>query len=412
MPERVQQPATELSNKLFNATVLIASLGYLIDMFDMFLYNMNRVKSLTDLGLSGDALTQAGLTISNWQMGGFLVGALIWGITADRFGRKFALFPSILLYSLGSLACAFVQDIQLYGILRFVTALGLAGELGTGVALITEKLNAAKRGYGVITFISLGYIGVIFAGICTETVDWRTAYIIGGIAGLALLLTRTLVGESHLFTTSLSQEASRGNLWLVLKNPQSLGYYVGGILLIATGVFLPQVLWTLSPEIAKAMQVTGTVKASVMIALGMITGIIGNITVIYLSEKWRSRKKATMPFLILGAVSLSIYLIWQPTNLITFYAVNVAMGLVFGIWTITALWAAEHFGTNIRATVASTTPNFARALTIPMNLAYVAFKPWGTVYAISIIGAIVYGLALIGWYLMRETHGRDLNYVE
>ncbi len=400
-----------LSDKIFNATVLVTSLGYLVDMFDMFLYNMNRVKSLTDLGLSGDSLTSAGLLISNFQMGGFLVGAYLWGVLADKIGRKKGLFASILLYSIGSLYSAFVHSVDSYAIARFLSGMGLAGELGAGIALLTEKLDARHRGIGVMIFISSGYLGVVLAGMCTELLPWRTAYILGGIGGLALFLTRMFLGESEMFSTLPTENKIRGGLIHIFRRLDYFKYYLGGILLLTPAVFIPQLVWTLSPEIGKAMHIMD-VKASIVTAAGFGCAIIGDLLAAGLSEILRSRKQATVTFLIMAAAIFFSFLVWPPQSLTTFYIYNGVLGLMQGCWVVTCGWAAEHFGTNIRATVATTTPNFARGLTIPMNLAFVALKPLGILSAIGMIGAVVFGLALLGWCGLRETYGRDLNYVE
>lgn len=401
-----------LSSKLFNATVLVASLGYMVDMFDFFLYNMNRVKSLTDLGLSGDALTSAGIIVSNWQQGGFLVGAILWGILADKFGRKFALFPSILVYSIGSLACAFITHVEWYGPLRFLTAVGLAGELGTGMTLIVETMQSNKRGHGAMLFMGSGLVGVVLAGLCSEDISWRTSYLIGGIAGLLLLFARASLAESGLFKTSLNQKVVRGSFMPILKHPKMLWQYICGILLLVPGSFVPQIILTLSPEIAKAMQVTEPVRANVVLGGAYGFGILGYIFGAKLTEQFGSRKNAVFLFWFLSVICFVVFMILRPQNLYVFYGMCILLGMVSPIWALGALWGTEQFGTNIRATVSSTTPNFSRAMVIVMNLSLVALKPLGMLNAISIIGAAIFTISLIGWLGLRETYGKDLNYVD
>jgi len=401
-----------LSHKIFDVTVLIASFGYFIDMFDFFLYNMLRVNSLSDMGLSGDTLTQAGLMISNWQMGGILVGACLWGILGDKIGRKKGLLASILVYSLGSILNAFVSSPETYAAARFITALGLAGEIGAGIALITERLAPHVRGYGVMVFLCCGYIGVVVAGLSAELLPWRMDYIIGGVMGFGILFTRVFLKESALFQSMLTQTVTHGGFMPLLRRPKHALYFICGICLMMTATFTPQILWTLSPEIGKAMGLMAPIKASTVLMIGFSSGIVMDLLSQWLSEKFKSRKKATLVFLILSSVSFIAYLLWPHQTYVSFLIFNALLGFTFGVWLVTATWAAEHFGTNIRATVATTTPSFSRAATVVMNLAYGGLKIHGAVEAIAVIGAVIFGLALLGWLGLRETYGRDLDYVE
>ena len=401
----------QFSNKIFDVTVLIAALGYFIDMFDFFMYNMLRVRSLSDMGLSGDALTQAGLMISNWQAAGILVGAVLWGILGDKIGRKKGLLASILVYSLGSLLTAFVNSPETYAASRFFTAIGLAGEIGAGITLIVERLSPKLRGYGVMIFLSAGYIGVVVAGLSAELLPWRVDYIIGGVMGLAILLTRTFLPESKLFLNLADKKITRGGFMPLLRQPRHLMYFLCGIALMMTCTFVPQVVWTLSPEIGKAMGVQEPVKASTILMIGFTCGILIDLTAQFLSEKLKSRKKATILFLILSIGSFGAYLLWPHQTMTSFIIFNAMQAFTYGVWLITATWAAEHFGTNIRATVATTTPSFSRAMTVVMNLSYGGLKGYGAVVAVGVIGAVIFALALLGWLGLRETWGKDLDYV-
>ena len=402
----------QLAYNILNVTVILASLGYFLDFFDMFLFNILRVKSLTDLGFSGDALTQAGLFVSNCQYGGILVGAYISGIMGDRIGRKRALFLSIIVYSLGSIASALVHDVTMYGIARFATGVGIAGELGSGVTLILERLRSESRGYGVMAFISMGFLGSIVAGVLVSFIPWRAAYMVGGLLGLCLLALRALLLESGMFKSMEGRQMTRGGLKLILRDPRKLKIYLCLILIMAVDVFVPQIIFTLSPELGKAMGVVEPIQASIAVAVGMSGQIIGDLIAMYASERLRSRKKAVGIFLLLSIVIFIKYLFWPVHTAFGFYILTGFMGLAAGVWVIGAAWAAEQFGTNIRATVATTVPNFARGLTIPMNLAYGALKGHGALKAAGIIGAAIFALAAIGWTQLSETYGRDLDYFE
>jgi MFS family permease len=404
--------STTLSRKIFDVTVIITGLGYFIDMFDMFLFNMMRVTSLTELGLSGPALTDAGLFISNCQMMGFLVGAYLSGVLGDRVGRKTSLFVSIIIYSFGSFASGFVEDVNTYALIRFITGLGLAGELGAGLTLIIEKLAPNRRGVGAMIFITLGFLGALCSGLLAETVYWRTAYMIGGIAGFVLLLLRAFLMESGMYENMPRQNIIRGGLRLIFKKPVLLKQYIGAIFILASYVFIPQILWTLSPEIGKSLGIQEPIKASIVTAIGFSCVVFSDVLASMLSEWLKSRKKAVLILWIIGCVCFLKYWLMPPQTVMEFYITSASMGLGFGAWVVTAAWAAEHFGTNIRATAATTIPNFARALTIPMNLAYGYLKVIDAFAAALYIGWIIFGLAFLGWLWLSETYGKDLDYIE
>ncbi len=400
-----------LTRGVINFTVIIASLGYFVDFFDLLLFNITRVKSLTDLGLSGDALTQSGLFISNCQYGGILLGAYISGLMADKLGRKKALLFSIILYSLGSYACAFVNDVTTYGIARFITGVGIAGELGAGVTLILEKLRSESRGYGVMIFICMGLLGALSASLITEVVPWRHAYIIGGTMGLALLTLRGFLSEPEMFTR-LDQELPRGGLSLIMKNASLRKRYICAILFVLPAVFLQQILNTLSPEIGKAIGIAEPIKANITFAVSLCFGFVADIAAIWLSERLKSKQKAAAVFIAIAALLFTKYVFWPPHDAFNFYIVAGMMGFTSGIWVLGASWAAEQFGVNIRATAATTIPNFARGFTIPMNIAYGHLKIHGPLNAVGIIGFVLFTLAFIGWRGLSETHGKNLDYYE
>lgn len=397
---------------VFKTTVLVTGLGYLVDMYDLFLFNVVRVQSLTDMGLSGDALTNAGIFVANSQMAGLLLGAFLWGTMSDRIGRKPGLFASILVYSLGSLLCATIHNVNFYGLARFITGLGLAGELGSGLALIAEGLAAEKRGTGIMIFMGLGFAGVVSAALGSEFLSWRHMYVLGGLAGLGILGLRVLISESTLFRQSSNLQVLRGRFRLILCHPQKFLIYIAGIMLVTPTVFIPQILWTLSPEIGKAMGIVDPVKANIVLAIGYCSVMLGDIAASALSEWLKSRKKATLICLVLGIVVFTLFILHRPNTLIQFYACNALLGLTFGVWVVGGAWAAEQFGTNIRATVTTTMPSFCRATAIPMNLAFRQLKVIGPLPAITVIGSVVFLLSSLSWLVLKETYGKNLDFLE
>ncbi|MDR3424421.1 MAG: MFS transporter [Alphaproteobacteria bacterium] len=406
-------PPLLLTTKILNATVIVTALGYLVDMYDFLIFNVTRTESLSALHLSGDALTNAGLFIGNGQLFGLLVGSYLWGVLGDKFGRKSCLFASILTYSLAALYCSAVQTVDHYALGRFLAGVGVAGELGVGLTLISEKLAPDRRGYGVAFFLVLGICGVLLAALATEELSWRKAYFVGGIAGLVLLLARVLVFESGMYAEMAKRVATRGGLKIIFWNPQLLRKYIAAIFLVAPCTFIPQIVWTLSPEIAQAQGITEPIKAGLTLTLGFAGGLFGALFACLISEKMGSRKKAIIASIVLGVIVFLKYLLWIPGSREEFYITNGLLGLSFGIWMIGGASIAEQVGTNVRATVATTVPNFARALVIPMNLLFGLIKPlYNSQVAVGVIGLIVFAAAFWGWMNIDETYGKDINYEE
>ncbi len=407
--------AADQSNKsesLLSATVVVTALGYMIDMFDLFAFNMVRVKSLTDLGLQGKALTDAGLNVSNCQWAGLLIGAYCSGVLSDRIGRKKSLLAAIIVYSIGSILSGCAVNEATYGIARFITGLGLAGELGSGVTLIAESYKGRKRGIGVMIFIVLGFIGVLLAAAIANQCPWRQVYLAGGIAGALLVFTRTLLPESKLYLNLSSEKVKRGGLGLLLQRPALARKYLSAISLQLPLIFIPQIIWTLSPELAVAKGLTAPVQAQLVLLIGFSCVIISDLLATSLSELLKSRSKATLCFLIVGLPAFLGYLAYPAHTAFEFYVCNGLLGLTFGIWVIAATWVAENFGTDIRGTVATTVPNFTRASTILLNIIFGTFKEHDPLLVVGIMGCCIYGLSLLGWFGLEETWGRELEFTE
>ena len=413
--ERVRRkliPFIMSSKSLLSATVTVTALGYFIDMFDLFSFNMVRVQSLRDLGVSADALTQVGLNVANCQWAGLLIGAYASGVLSDKVGRKKSLIIAIIVYSLGSLLSGCVQEPMLYGFSRFLTGLGLAGELGSGVTLISEKYEGRKRGIGVMIFIVLGFAGVLAASLVTSMLSWRHVYVAGGVAGGLLLLTRTFLPESKLFLDIDRTKAKLGGLSFLWRRKDLARKYFSAILLQLPLIFIPQIIWTLSPELGVAKGLAKPIHAPTVLLLGFTCVIISDLIATALSETLKSRKKGTLAFLIAGCPAYLLYLLIPEPTEFMFYACNGLLGLTFGIWVIAATWVTENFGTNIRATVATTVPNFTRATTILLNLIFGAWKGHDPLTLVAVMGVVIYGLSFVGWVGLKETWGANLDFIE
>lgn len=395
-------------------TIIVASLGYFVDVFDLLLFSIVRVQSLKDLGVAEANLMPLGIYLINVQMAGLLIGGILWGIWGDKLGRVSVLFGSILMYSLANIANGFVTTVDQYAILRFIAGIGLAGELGAGVTLASELLPRNWRGIGTTFIASIGVAGAVFAVVVAELTDWRTAYIIGGCMGLCLLVLRLQVKESSLFKIMKlkKKEISRGNLLLLLK-PRLLKKYIAVILVGAPLWAVVGLLITFSPEFAKDFGMTDIPKAGTSVMFCYIGLVIGDTFSGLLSQFLRSRKKAVALFLIMTGGFSCLYA-WGPhTSLDVFYTLCLLLGIGVGYWAMFVQMGAEQFGTNIRATAATSIPNMVRGSVIFSTFAFTALKPELGVTNAGL--AVVFGLLILAFIALgslKETFNDDLDYLE
>lgn len=393
--------------------VIVASLGYLVDMYDLFLFTIVRVDSLTDLGYSGDQLLDYGINLLNLQMFGLLVGGLFWGILGDKKGRLSVLFGSILIYSLANIANGFVQTYEQYAILRFIAGVGLAGELGAGITLVTEILPKKIRGYGTTLVATMGVLGAMLAFGIAETFDWRVSYWIGGALGLALLVMRVRVFESGLFVKSTEKNVARGNVLILFNNRERFLKYLKSIVIGFPIWFVVAILITFSPELAKAIGVITPIEAGVAVLLSFGAQTIGNVVSGVLSQYFQSRRKVIGIFIIMSFFFSVLYLLLPTTSVTSFYILCALLGFSNGYWTLFITVAAELFGTNIRATVATTVPNFVRGAVIPITTMFMLMRAdVGIIYSALIVGTVTTILALWALRTLPETFHKDLDYYE
>ena len=390
-------------------TVIITGLGYFVDMYDLFLFNVVRVQSLKDLGVTGDAITSIGVEILYMQMIGLLLGAIVWGILSDKLGRKVCLFSSILIYSLATLACGFVEDTSTYGWLRFISGFGLAGEVGMGITLITEHMDSKRRGMGVALFAAMGFLGILAASIASETLFWRDAYILGGVAGLILLFTRTLLSESPMFQALNEKTHNRGNFKIILFNPELRKRYFCTILAAAPIPFMV-IIYTFAAEIGAAMGISEPLKVSIAGGCFQVFLIISDIFCSAYSDKIRSRKKVIHYVKLACFLVLLAFLILPKQTAFEFYFFICLFGLTLGYWVLINTIAAEQFGTNIRATVATTIPNFVRSFSIVFAVAFQLLRQVDVTFALAVIGITVFTISIVAMRGIEETYGKNLDY--
>lgn len=401
---------SDLSSVL-NLTVIVAGLGYFVDLFDITVYGVVRLSSLQDIGLTDPAeLLSSGVLIYNMQMLGMMIGGVLWGVLADRKGRLSVLFASIILYSAANLANAFVTSVEAYALCRFLGGLGLAGELGAAVTLVAESLPVEKRGLGTTIVATLGMLGIIAAAFFGQLVPWRYAFATGGVLGLALLLTRIKISESKLFTER--SRTRQGDLRLLLTKNRMVRF----IACIAVGIpiyYTTGVLFTFAPELASGLGIEGPVSAGNAILFGSIGLTTGDLTSGLLSQFVRSRKRAVGLSLAAGLALLIAFCLGTRLTPEWLYGLCLLIGITVGYWAVLITMAAEQFGTNIRATVATTVPNFVRGSAMLATTSFAVLKMHLAVsMAALIVGAACFGIALVALTFLDETFSRDLDYEE
>ncbi len=399
---------------LLNASVIVAALGYFVDIYDLVLFSIVRIPSLQSLGITAQAdLLEQGVLLLNMQMAGMLVGGVAWGILGDKRGRLSVLFGSIFLYSVANILNGFVTTIPMYAALRFIAGVGLAGELGAGITLVSEVLPKEKRGYGTMVVATIGISGAILAGFVGEYFGWRTAYFIGGGLGLLLLFLRVGVFESGMFRNLKSTGVTRGNFLSLFTNASRFRKYMKCILIGVPIWFVVGILITFSPEFGKALGITTPVSAARAIAFSYLGLTFGDLASGYLSQRFRSRRNIVLAFLVLTAAAIAVYLLGYGFNITTFYALCVVLGFAGGYWAVFVTIAAEQFGTNIRATVTTTVPNFVRGAVVLLTIAFSSLKDVvGLVPSALILGAVCLAVAVASILTLEETYAKDLDYME
>ena len=392
--------------------VVVASLGYFVDIYDLLVFSIVRKASLHDIGVSETDMLAKGQFIINVQMFGLLLGGLLWGIIGDKMGRIKVLFGSILLYSIANFANAFVTDVNTYALIRFIAGIGLAGELGAGITLVAETLSKEKRGYGTMIVAVIGLFGAAAAYVVAKN-GWQHAYMVGGGLGIILLLLRVGTFESGMFKNVQESGVSKGNFLMLFTNAQRFKKYLYCILIGAPLWYVVGVLVTLSPEFGKALGATEPLSAGEGVLYTYIGIAIGDIFAGLLAQITKSRKLTMAVFLVLSVVSAFMYLGAKGITHDKFVWICFFMGCTVGYWATFVTIAAEQFGTNIRSTVTTTVPNFVRGSLIPINMAFNAFVVhYGMVTSGYIMMVILTVISLFSLSQLKETFGKDLNYVE
>lgn len=399
---------------IWNATVIVGALGYFVDIYDLVLFSILRVPSLRALGVPDDKLLETGVLLLNFQMTGLLLGGVLWGILGDKLGRVSVLFGSILLYSTANILNAFAQSIPVYAALRFSAGIGLAGELGAAITLVSEVLPKQTRGYGTAIVAGVGLSGAVAAGLIGDWFSWRTAYFTGGVLGLLLLVLRIRMLDSGVFRkTAARSDVKRGSLGLLLGSPARLSRYLGCILVGVPVWYWVGLVVTFSPEITKALGAVEPVDAGRGILFTYAGVSLGDLATGFLSQYLGSRRKVVG--FALACLSALLILLFSSTGFSAryFYTLCVVMGFATGYWAVFVTIAAEQFGTNLRATVTTSTPNFVRGSVVLLTSSFHYLKPrLGIVASAELVGGVTLLLAFFALWKLEETFGKDLDFVE
>lgn len=399
--------------KLLSIPVIVAALGYFVDIYDLLLFSIVRVTSLKSLGVADSELLSQGIFLINSQMAGLLTGGIIWGIMGDKKGRLSVLFGSILLYSLANIANGFVATVDQYALLRFIAGIGLAGELGAGITLVSEVLPTHLRGYGTTIVASVGLLGAVVANFVAREFDWQVAYFIGGGLGLLLLITRVSVMESSIFLSVKEQNVERGNFLSLFTNQERLKRFVSCILIGLPIWYVIGILITFSRELAPAIGVVEPVIVGDAVMFSYLGLAAGDLSSGLLSQWVRSRKKIVLLFILLTLAFVLMYLYSPIKTASFFYFSCFCLGFGVGYWALFVTIAAEQFGTNLRSTVATTVPNFIRGTVVPITLAFEFFRvKIGIIPGALVVGIVTIVIALLALRPLNETFGKDLNFLE
>ncbi len=400
---------------ILSIPVLVAALGYFVDIYDLLLFSIIRVPSLKSIGVSEAALLTDGEKIISTQMIGLLLGGILWGVIGDKKGRLSVLFGSILLYSVANIANGFVQTVNQYALIRFIAGLGLAGELGAGITLVSEMVPKEKRGIATSLVAGIGLTGAVFAYFFKQNFEWRTCYFIGGGLGLTLLLLRISVFESGMFNKVKEMNVQKGNFFMLFAKGERLKRYILGILIGLPTWYVIGILITFSKEFGLAFGIKESIDSGKAIMYAYAAISVGDILIGFLSQSLKSRKKALYIFYGITVFFMVLFF----TNLYNgtagaMYWICAGLGFGTGFWAIFVTMGAEQFGTNIRATAATTIPNMVRGLLsifiIPLFKYFRAETSF--IHGAIITGIIVMILAIAAAIISKETFGKDLNFVE
>lgn len=402
---------------LFSLPVLVAALGYFVDVYDLLLFTIVRQPSVLAVGSSLETIIVDSAHIINWQMSGLLIGGILWGIIGDKQGRLKVLFGSILLYSVANILTAYVQTVDQYAYCRFVGGIGLAGELGAGITLVSEMLPKNKRGIGTSMVAGIGLFGAVFAYFTFKyTQDWRLCYKIGGGLGFFLLILRVRVAESFMFESAKLANINKGNFFMFFNSYKRFSKYIKAILIGLPTWFVIGVMVNYSNKFATGLYGDNLIDSGRSVMFAYIGIAVGDLLIGWVSQYFKSRKKALLLFYTLSIIGMALFFSAYNNTDSRMYAICAFLGFSTGYWAIFNQMAAEQFGTNLRATAATTIPNMVRGALPLINFLFLDILQksmgWTIVQSGIVTGMIVMGITLLAFVFTEETYHKDLDYLE
>lgn len=402
---------------LLSLPVFVAALGYFVDVYDLLLFSIVRHASVMSVGATAETIIEDSAHIINWQMSGLLIGGILWGIIGDKKGRLKVLFGSIVLYSVANILTSFVQNVDQYAYCRFVGGIGLAGELGAGITLVSEMLPKNKRGIATSMIAGIGLSGAVFAYFTFNyTNDWRLCYQIGGVMGFLLLVLRVKVAESFMFESAKLANIDKGNFFLFFTSKKRFKKYITAILIGLPTWFVIGVLVNYSNKFASGLYGINLIDSGRSVMFAYIGIAIGDLLVGYVSQYFKSRKKALLVFYILSIIGMLLFFSNYNNSDERMYAICAFLGFSTGYWAIFNQMAAEQFGTNLRATAATTIPNMVRGALPLINFLFLDILQkmlgWSIVQSGIFTGLVVMSITLMAFIFTEETYHKDLDYLE
>jgi MFS family permease len=402
---------------LFSLPVFVAALGYFVDVYDLLLFTIVRQPSVLAVGSSLETIIVDSAHIINWQMSGLLIGGIIWGVIGDKQGRLKVLFGSILLYSVANILTAYVQTVDQYAYCRFIGGIGLAGELGAGITLVSEMLPKNKRGIGTSMVAGIGLFGAVFAYFTFKyTQDWRLCYKIGGGLGFFLLVLRVRVAESFMFESAKLANINKGNFLMFFTSYKRFSKYIKAILIGLPTWFVIGVMVNYSNKFATGLYGENLIDSGRSVMFAYVGIAVGDLLIGWVSQYFKSRKKALLLFYSISILGMALFFSTFNSNDTRMYAICAFLGFSTGYWAIFNQMAAEQFGTNLRATAATTIPNMVRGALPLINFLFLDILQksmgWTIVQSGIVTGIIVMGITLVAFVFTEETYHKDLDYLE
>ena len=398
---------------ILSIPVIVAALGYFVDIYDLLLFAFIRLSSLQSFGYTPEQSVDIGLNVISWQMTGLLIGGILWGIIGDKRGRMSVLFGSIVMYSLANIANGFVHDIVQYKVCRFIAGVGLAGELGAGVTLVCELIDKEKRGYATSFIAGVGLTGAILAYFISKQFDWRICYFIGGGLGLMLLVMRFSVYESGMFTHEIKEKIPHGNFLMFFNNRDRFKRYILGIMIGLPIWYIMGILVQISDQFGKHFGIKEKIQPGRVMVFMYVAISISDFLSGILSQALKSRKKALYIYYVVMILGVVLYFFQAGGTARGMYIICIIMGIGTGFWALFVTIAAEQFGTNLRATATTTTPNMVRGSLVLVALLFEYLKSHISFIASgAVTGVIVLCLGCFALLMAKETFGKDLNFIE